>query len=464
MIRDELLSGWGRTAPTRASVSRPPTAADVAMAIDEGHPRGLLARGLGRSYGDAAQNAGGRVLDMTAMSGVRALDAAAGTVSVYAGTSLDEIIRHALPLGWFLPVSPGTRFVTAAGAIANDIHGKNHHREGSIGDHVVSFELITPDGDTRTVTPQTEPELFAATCGGLGLTGIITEVTLKLLRVQTSMMRVDTERAGDLDDLMARMEAGDHLYRYSVAWVDCMAKGRHLGRSVLTRGDHAVLDDDLDAKTRREPLALDLRSLPPVPPGVPSLINGLTARAFNELWFRKAPAERRDHIEPLAPFFYPLDAAAAWNRLYGPRGFLQYQFVVPFGEEAVVREALESLAGSGCPSFLGVLKRFGPGHGFLSFPMPGWTLALDIPASADGLGELLDTLDRRVADAGGRVYLAKDSRLAPETVARMYPELDRWREVRERLDPGHLLRSDIDRRLGLSHAPSRVERKAVVEA
>jgi len=281
----------------------------------------------------------------------------------------------------------------------------------------------------------------------LGLTGVILRATLRLLRVQTSRMRVDTERAANLDDVMARMEARDGAYRYSVAWLDSLASGAHLGRAVLTRGDHAAADE-LDDAGRAEPLAYALRVLPSVPPSLPAVLTRSTARAFNELWYRKAPRLEQGRVMPLAPFFYPLDAVADWNRLYGRRGFVQHQFVVPFGAESVIQTVLERFARAGCPSFLGVLKRFGPGRGMLSFPIAGWTLALDLPTSHPRLASLLDASDHE----GGRVYFAQDSRLDPALVPSMYPDLERWRAVRERVDPHRRLRSDLQRRLGLDPA------------
>jgi decaprenylphospho-beta-D-ribofuranose 2-oxidase len=412
----------------------------------------VLPRGLGRAYGDAAQNAGGDVVDMSALRAFHDVDVLNGRVTVDAGLSLDELIGALLPLGWFPRVVPGTRYVTVGGAIASDIHGKNHHGEGGFCDHVESFELLTPAGERMLVAPG--DDAFRATAGGMGLTGVVLRATLRLMRVETSWVREDVERARDLDDAMARMEAGDAGYRYSVAWIDCLARGAALGRSVLMRGDHAALDE-LSARGRERPLAPLSPARLAAPPWAP---NGLLRRAtvglFNELYFRRAPRLQRDRLVALQPFFFPLDAVRGWNRMYGSRGFLQYQFVVPFGAEDALRGAVERLASSGAASFLAVLKRLGGGRGLLSFPVPGWTLALDVPASASGLPALLDGLDELVAGAGGRVYLSKDSRLRPDVLASMYPELSSWQAIRAGLDPEERMRSDLARRLGLT-APVR---------
>jgi decaprenylphospho-beta-D-ribofuranose 2-oxidase len=431
-------------------VSSPADAGALQAAVAGAGDRGIAPRGLGRSYGDAAQNAGGEVVDVTALRGIRALDLEADLVTVGAGTSLSALTRALVPRGRFLPVLPGTGQVTVGGAIACDIHGKSHHRDGGFAAHVASFDLVTPDGrDRLRVTPDGMPDVFAVTAGGMGLTGVIVEATLRLLRIESSRMLVDTERAQDLDDAMARLESGDHRYRYSVAWIDCLASGRRLGRSVLSRGDHAPADA-AGSGGGRDPLALPGEPTVAAPPWAPSsLLRPATIRLFNEAWFRKSPREERGHRAGIREFFHPLDGVSGWNRLYGRNGMLQYQFVVPFGADATVRAVLERLVSTRCPSFLGVLKRLGPDSGPLSFPMPGWTLALDMPAGSERLGQSLDELDDLVAEAGGRVYLAKDSRLRPELLPRMYPRLDEWRSVRDRLDPDRRMRSDLARRLGL---------------
>ncbi|UDY37030.1 FAD-binding oxidoreductase [Dermatobacter hominis] len=422
---------------------------DVRSIVREAGVNGVVARGLGRSYGDAAQNAGGGVIDGPARSGILDLNLRTGIARILAGTSLDDLMRWLVPLGWFVPVTPGTRMVTVGGAIAADIHGKNHHRKGSWCDHVLSLRLVDGRGEVRDVNPQDDPEVFWATAGGMGLTGIVLDATVQLQAVGSSKLLVDSDRASDLDDVMSLMIDGDDAYDYSVAWIDVMAKGKHLGRSVLDRGRFATREEVLASGDTR-PTDYSTHVLPSPPDILPSgLINKLTARAFNELWFRKAPVRRRDALMGIEQFFHPLDMVAEWNRVYGRRGFLQWQYVVPDEAGDFVRSSLERIAAAGLPSFLAVLKRMGtsnPGH--LSFPMPGWTLAFDAPVAA-GLHDLFDELDREVVDWGGRLYLAKDSRLDPDLLPKMYPRLDEWRDIREKLDPDHRFRSDMGRRLGL---------------
>ncbi len=452
--RATTLTGWGRTARSVADVvvASSRDVDELAAVVKDLPARGGIARGLGRSYGDPAQNGGGVVIRLQDRVADIRLDAAAGTVTVPAGVSLDELLGVIVPRGFFVPVTPGTRFVTVGGAIASDIHGKNHHVDGSFGSHVVRMSLLLADGTIIELTPADRADVFWATVGGMGLTGIILDATIRLLRIETSRCAVDTTRARDLDELMWLMDEGDRYFRYSVAWVDLLAKGARLGRGVLSRGDHAT-PDQLAPRDAVDPLTYNPRRVAAVPPVVPpsGFLTHASVAAFNEFWYRKAPPRRIAQIVSIPAYFHVLDSIAAWNRLYGRRGFVQYQFAVPFGAENALRTVVERVAGSGTPSFLSVLKRFGAANpGPLSFPAPGWTLTLDLPAAASpGLAALLHGLDDVVLGAGGRHYLAKDAHATPEAIRRGYPRLDEWREVRASVDPAGVWASDLSRRLRL---------------
>ncbi len=446
------LHGWGRTAPSRAQVSAIDSVADAVSALRGAGPRGVIARGLGRSYGDAAQNGGGQALDLTRLNRILTIDAESDdpTVVVEAGVSLDALMKAALPFGLWIPVLPGTRQVTVGGAIGADVHGKNHHSQGSFGDHVRSMDLLLADGTVRTLSPEGEDaRLFWATVGGMGLTGLVLRATIALQRVESAYFSVDTDRTRDLDDLLERMSSGDDAYTYSVAWFDAVTRGRHLGRAVLTRGNKARLDE-LSPKQRRDPLRFSAPAFGTIPDVFPNgLVNRATGKAFSEFWYRKAPRHRVGEVQNITQFFHPLDIVAEWNRVYGSAGFLQYQFVVPFSAEDAFRRAVIMIAESGHTSCLNVLKRFGPGNeGLLSFPMPGWTLTVDFPIT-DGLDRLCRDLDELVLSEGGRNYLAKDSRLTADTFARMYPRLEEFLAVRREVDPTGVFSSDLSRRLRL---------------
>ena len=423
----QLVTGWGRASSSAARIKKVESQQDlerlVVSASKSETP--MLARGLGRSYGDAAQCADGILLDCTALDRIIDADFDHGSLHVEAGISLDAVLRYVVPMGWFVPVTPGTRHVTIGGAIAADVHGKNHHRDGAIGSHVERLALMTPTGRVD-VSSNRQRDVYWATVGAMGLTGVIGNAEIRMHPIETAFMLVDIERATDLEQCMAMLAASDDDYRYSVAWVDCEAHGRQFGRAVLSRGDHARLADLPPGRRTR---ALEYRVPSPlnVPVASPfNLIVRAAVRAGNELWYRKSPVRRTGELESFASFFYPLDAIANWNRLYGPRGFTQYQFVVPFGAEATVQQVLEHLQAAGVGPSLGVLKRLGEADPApLSFPMPGWTLALDIPLGSAAVGPALDEIDNLVATVGGRVYLAKDGRLRPELLRVMYPRLDR---------------------------------------
>jgi len=438
------LSGWGRAMTSVANLVPAIHPEEIAQYVRNAGSRGVLARGLGRSYGDAAQSGGATVFDMTTFNNF-VLDAESMTVTADAGASIDSILRSIVQQGFFVPVTAGTRQVTIGGAIAADIHGKNHHVDGSFGNHVIEMTLVDGTGELRVLTPQQSE--FWATIGGMGLTGVIVSATFNVIPIESAYISVDTERAKDLDDLMSRMVDRDDEYKYSVAWIDSVATS---GRGVITRGDHATA-----AQCRSDGISdlnkYDPKKLATAPGIVPSgLLNRWSVRAFNEGWYRKHPTERNGEIQGIGAFFHPLDGVQEWNRIYGPKGFLQYQFQVPDSAGYLIETSLQKLREVGTLSFLTVLKRFGPGNdGMLSFPQSGWTLAVDVPAGAPALGRALDELDALVAAEGGRLYLAKDSRMSPSMFARTYPRLGEWREIRERMDPNRVFVSDLSRRLAI---------------
>jgi len=438
------MHGWGMTQAITAELLAANAADDLPAILAEAK-HGAIARGLGRSYGDPAQLAGGLAISLLGAGRQIDLDPTTGLVTVGGGVSLDALISAALPLGWFVPVTPGTRQVTVGGAIAFDVHGKNHHADGSFANHVRSITLATPTG-IHELSPESQPELFWATAGGMGLTGIITSALVQMIPVNSSVIAVDTDRYPNLDAVMAAMVEGDDRYRYSVAWVDCMRSGASMGRAILTRGEHV---DDAAAAVKI-PKSSRI-SVPFKPPS--GLLNRLSITAFNEAWFRVAPSHAEGEIHELGAFFHPLDGLAHWNRLYGPRGFVQWQCAVPDQAGEVIATAIKRLSERKVPSFLGVLKRFGPGNaGLLSFPMAGWTLALDLPVGPSALPEVLDELDELVVAAGGRIYLAKDSRLSPRHLRAMHPRLDEFLKIKASVDPRGVLRSDLSVRLGITSA------------
>jgi decaprenylphospho-beta-D-ribofuranose 2-oxidase len=434
-----------------AQLVQPATLEQLQELVRGAPPRSLIARGLGRSYGDAAQLKDGTVIELPAFERID-LDPVSGTVTAGAGVSLDQILRVIVPAGFFLPVTPGTRNVTVGGAIAADVHGKNHHVDGSFGNHVQRLLLVDGTGTLRELTPSgrgnvDEAQFFWATVGGMGLTGVIVEATFSLIPITSSLISVDTTRYRDLESLMVAMVEADANYRYSVAWVDSLDPR---GRGVVTCGDHAPVEQ-LSADQQADPLAYDPKALASAPPFLPGgLLNNWTVRAFNEAWYRKAPKQRGGELQAIAPFFHPLDGVQDWNRIYGPAGFLQYQFAVPNEAAHLVPRTLEALRQVEAPSFLTVLKRFGPSNPApLSFPIPGWTLAADVPAAVPGLLRLLDQLDEEVAAAGGRLYLAKDSRQSKKMFHGSYKNHAEWTRLSRILDPLAVVSSSMGNRIGL---------------
>jgi decaprenylphospho-beta-D-ribofuranose 2-oxidase len=434
-IRTAEISGWGGgpSVPVRL-VS--PDSLDQLRASLAG-PR-VIARGMGRSYGDAAQLALGRVLDMTGLREF-VLDAEQGTLTAQGGAVFADILDVLAPAGWTLPVVPGTQYVTVGGAIACDIHGKNHGVAGTFGSHVLELGLLTATGDLLVLTPQDNGDLLQATIGGMGLTGVIVWARIRLKRLPSSFLAVDTDLVESLEDALAVLDGPGGVYR--VAWLDLLST--RLARGVVTRADHlpAGSRDASSAGDARTTVAPRL-TIPAWTPG--GLLQPSLVRAFNELRFRSTPRRGRDQVESFGAHMFPLDGLSAWPRLYGPQGFIQYQLVLPRGQETVLHNLLVTLRRSPVPCYLAVLKDFGPANSSpLSFPLQGWTLTLDIPRSAPGLAPLLRRFDDLLLAAGGRVYLAKDDRVAPDVLAAMYPRLDEWRAVRDLVDPGRLWASDL---------------------
>jgi decaprenylphospho-beta-D-ribofuranose 2-oxidase len=436
------VSGWGGTPRSFARVVAARDEQDIVDAIQAVDERGLLARGAGRAYGDAGLNAGGILVDLKALDYV---DIDGDLVTAGAGARLNDLNRLMIPQGLFVPVSPGTSHASMGGLVAADVHGKNHHRNGSWGMHVTGLRLIDGRGHVLTLRAQDQnPEPFWATVGGMGLTGVISQVTFRAIRVPSASMLVTTRAFGGLDGVMEGLREADAEAPYSVAWIDSTSPGSKLGRGIVSSGDHA----DVDVRPGRRPPRSALR----VPLHLPvNLLGRIPISVFNEAWMRVSGRRQPPHLQRLESFFYPLDGVGDWNRLYGPRGFVQYQVVVPDEAGHVVGSILRKLREAGAPSFLSVLKRFGEGNPApLSFPMPGWTLALDLPAANDRLAATLNALDAEVLDAGGRHYLAKDSRVSREAIVRGYPSLSRWRAARDQMDPDGVFASDLSRRLDLA--------------
>jgi FAD/FMN-containing dehydrogenase len=392
----------------------------------EGVGETVLPHAWGRSYGDSCLNHGGALLDVTGLDRFIAFDHTAGLLRCETGVTLAEILALIVPRGWFLPVVPGTRWVSVGGAIANDIHGKNHHRAGTFGAHVTRLELLRSSGDRLVCAPDRNTELFRATIGGLGLTGLILWAELRLVRVPGPGIEVEQTRYPDLDAFL-ELSTHDAEHEYTVAWVDCLARGRRLGRGVYMRGDHAELAGAPPSLLRTPPLR--------VPADAPSLLlNRWTLSAFNAAYYVRAPRAARRAVVPYDRFFFPLDGVDGWNRLYGQRGFLQYQCVVPEDRPEALRALIERVAHSRQTAGLGVLKRFGeaPPAGLLSFPRPGFTLAVDIAFGGERTLDLLEALDTIVRHAGGAVYPAKDARMSAESFRVFFPQVD---EFRKYVDP-----------------------------
>ncbi|MEM7689273.1 MAG: FAD-binding oxidoreductase [Pseudomonadota bacterium] len=422
----ERVHGWGRFPVVETHVERPRTLSTLTRSVDAADS--MIVRGNGRSYGDASLHRD-RVIETTRLDRMIAIDEASGQVIAEAGVLLSDLLDTFLDRGWFPPVTPGSKFVTLGGMVASDVHGKNHHGAGSFCDHVDWIDLATGDGKVLRCSADQNSELFAATCGGMGLTGAILTVAFRMKPVETAMVRQKTVRAPSLSHALDIFERS-HDWTYSVAWIDCLASGNKLGRSAIMLGEHARIDE-LPVERRKTPLRRPARKAKSVPFDFPSVaLSRPSVAAFNRLYYMaQRPGERLVDIDP---YFYPLDSIHDWNRIYGKRGFAQFQCVLPLESS---QEALETmltlLSKRGQASFLAVLKRLGAeSFGLLSFPRPGYTLALDFPATAENLS-VVNELDAITADHGGRIYLAKDACAQPQSLEAGYPRLDQFRKVRE---------------------------------
>ncbi len=442
--RPARVRGWGGGPGAAVWRLRPERADAFAAALEllqtQSRWQGALARGMGRSYGDAAQLGDGLVLETSALRSFR-LDPDTGVLSAEAGVTIAELLARLVPAGWMVPVVPGTQHVSVGGAIASDIHGKNHGTAGTFGTHVSAIGLLTASGEEHSLEPG-DP-LFEATLGGMGLTGVILWAHIQLAPLSSPFVSVDTDRVGDLDGALAALRAAGGPHR--VAWLDLL--GSRPGRGVVTRAE-LLPSSAVPAGSRGAATVRARATVPARWPG--ALLQPSTIRAFNELRFRRAPARERGRVESIGAHMFPLDALDAWPRLYGRAGFVQYQLVVPYGEEAVLHAVIGTLRHAHVPCYLAVLKDFGEANRApLSFPIAGWTLALDLPRVAPGLDAALERCDGLVAAAGGRVYLSKDARLRPDSLRAMYPRLAEWQAERDRVDPEGVWRSDLAVRTGL---------------
>ncbi len=435
------ITGWGRNAHAQVRAARPERPREIDTAFASVGTGGVLARGGGRAYGDSALNDGGEIVLTERLDRILDFDPVTGDIVCEPGVTFADLLDAFLPRGFMPPASPGTAFATIGGAVAADVHGKNHDRHGSFGDHVRWFDLLIGDGSTIRVTPESDPELFAATIGGMGLTGILRAVAFRLLPDASQKVDVREQRIPNLGRFLEAFADIRDSATFSVGWIDALAGGASLGRGILETAEFA-------GGEQANPPVAKTKAVPFDFPGM--ALNRLSVRMFNETYYRRVPEAGRERLRPFREFLYPLDALLQWNRIYGKRGFYQFQCVIPEPVAPVaLRRLLETISATGSPSFLAVLKTLGgPGRGFLSFPLRGYTLALDFPRKP-GAEDLVRKLEAITVEHGGRVYLAKDSLLSPESLQTMYPELSRFHAVLSRVDPKSRFTSDQARRLGL---------------
>ena len=428
-------TGWGRVLAAKGDLARPERQSTLESALADTRAPAI---GMRRSYGDACLNDGGKAIDMTRLDRVIAFNPETGEVHVEAGCQIGSLLKSFAPKGWLPPVMPGTGFATIGGGIAMDVHGKNHHHAGSFGCHVTELTLMTSEGP-KVVTPESNEALFKATVGGLGQTGPILSAKFQMLKAKGDVMVVTERRIDDWDEHIALLDASDATY--SVGWIDATARGASLGRGILEEAETG--GGLVKAAQRGKKIPFNAPGFALSPPVV---------KAFNAAYWRRVPSAGRTVVKPIDDFFFPLDKIHDWNRLYGKRGFHQFQCVVPLASVDALRGMLEQVAFSGLASPLAVLKRLGPERaGYMSFPMEGYTLAVDFP-NTSGVEKLVDRLEEMTKVAGGRIYLAKDSLSSAQTVRQMYPEHGDWLKVVETADPDKAYQTDLIRRLKLRDA------------
>ena len=406
----------------------------------------FIPRGNGRCYGDASL--GDKTISTLKYDHVLSFDVDNGVLECECGITLDQLLEIIVPKGWFLPVTPGTKFITVGGAIGSDVHGKNHHVDGSFSNHIVEMDILLANGESTTCSPTLIPDLFEATCGGMGLTGIVTRVKFRLKKIESSFIRQKQIKAANLEEVIRLFDEYKE-YTYSVAWIDCLKKGAHFGRSILILGEHATIND-LNEAQKKGPLQLPKKKQITFPFNLPSwVLNSFTVKAFNFLYYSKNTKKEINNVVSYEPFFYPLDAILHWNRGYGKKGFVQYQFVLPLNAKQGLIEILHKISDKGLGSFLAVLKVFGEQKSMISFPKEGYTLALDFPVRK-GLFEFLDELDQVVLKYGGRLYMSKDARMKPEVLVAGYPELEKFKDIIKKYNPQGKIRSVQSDRLFLT--------------
>ncbi len=406
----------------------------------------FIPRGNGRCYGDASLSE--ETITTTKYDKIISFDTINGILECESGLMLDSILEVIVPKGWFLPVTPGTKFITVGGAVGSDVHGKNHHVDGSFSNQVIEMDVMLGDGSIMTCSPTLNSDLFQATCGGMGLTGIVTRVKFRLKKIETAYIKQKQIKAENLEEVLKLFEEYKH-YTYSVAWIDCLKKGAHFGRSILILGEHAKVED-LPEKLRKDPLALPKKKQINFPVTLPSwVLNSFTVKAFNFLYYGKNMKKEINNVVSYEPFFYPLDAVLNWNRGYGRKGFVQYQFVLPMHAKEGLIEILHRISNQGLGSFLAVLKVFGKQDDLISFPFQGYTLALDFPVR-DGLFEFLDQLDQVVLQYGGRLYMSKDARMKSSVLEAGYPRLEEFRNIVRKYNPSGKISSIQSKRLHLT--------------